>query len=101
LDWNGNSGQPLNYYASDVASLRAMGGDVIPSFGGYSADHGGTEIADSCTNVQAIAADRLRGPAGAGSYPAGLPDTQARCRLLQGCAARVLAPPGRATTLAK
>ena len=34
-----------------------MGGDVIPSFGGYSADHGGTEIADSCTNVQSIAAD--------------------------------------------
>src|SRR6185437_13385298 len=34
-----------------------MGGDVIPSFGGYSADHGGTEFADSCTNVQAIAAD--------------------------------------------
>jgi hypothetical protein len=57
LDWNGNSGQPLNYYASDIASLRAMGGDVIPSFGGYSADHGGTEIADSCTNVQSIAAD--------------------------------------------
>ena len=57
LDWNGNSGQPLNYYVSDIASLRAMGGDVIPSFGGYSADHGGTEIADSCTNVQAIAAD--------------------------------------------
>ena len=49
--------QPLDYYASDIASLRAMGGDVIPSFGGYSADHGGTEIADSCTNVQAIAAD--------------------------------------------
>ena len=30
---------------------------VIPSFGGYSADHGGTEIADSCTNAQSIAAD--------------------------------------------
>ena len=57
LDWNGNSAQPLNYYASDIASLRAAGGDVIPSFGGYSADHGGTEIADSCTNVQSIAAD--------------------------------------------
>jgi len=57
LDWNGNSSQPLNYYAADIASLRAMGGDVIPSFGGYSADHGGTEIADSCTNVQSIAAD--------------------------------------------
>jgi hypothetical protein len=57
LDWNGNSAQPLSYYASDIASLRAMGGDVIPSFGGYSADHGGTEIADSCTNVSQIAAD--------------------------------------------
>jgi hypothetical protein len=57
LDWNGNSSQPLNYYASDIATLRAAGGDVIPSFGGYSADHGGTEIADSCTNVQSIAAD--------------------------------------------
>src|SRR5580700_12213606 len=57
LDWNGNSAQPLNYYASDIAALRGMGGDVIPSFGGYSADHGGTEIADSCTNVQSIAAD--------------------------------------------
>jgi hypothetical protein len=57
LNWNGSSAQPLSYYASDIASLRAMGGDVIPSFGGYSADHGGTEIADSCTNVQSIAAD--------------------------------------------
>jgi hypothetical protein len=57
LDWNGNSAQPLNYYASDIATLRAAGGDVIPSFGGYSADHGGTEIADSCTNVSQIAAD--------------------------------------------
>jgi hypothetical protein len=57
LDWNGNSAQPLNYYAADIASLRAAGGDVIPSFGGYSADHGGTEIADSCKNVNAIAAD--------------------------------------------
>jgi hypothetical protein len=57
LDWNGNASQPLDYYASDIASLRAAGGDVIPSFGGYSADHGGTEIADTCTSVQAIAAD--------------------------------------------
>lgn len=57
LDWNGLSSQPLTYYNSDIASLRAAGGDVIPSFGGYSADHGGTEIADSCTNVQSIAAD--------------------------------------------
>jgi hypothetical protein len=57
LAWNGNSSQPLNYYAADIASLRAAGGDVIPSFGGYSADQGGTEIADSCKDVNAIAAD--------------------------------------------
>ncbi len=57
LDWNGNPSQPLSYYNSDIASLRAMGGDVIPSFGGYSADQGGTEIADSCTSVSQIAAD--------------------------------------------
>jgi len=57
IDWNSNSAQPLNYYNSDITSLRAMGGDVIPTFGGYSADHGGTEIADTCTNVNSIAAD--------------------------------------------
>jgi hypothetical protein len=57
LAWNGLSTQPLNYYATDIAALRATGGDIIPSFGGYSADHNGTEIADSCTNVSTIAAD--------------------------------------------
>jgi hypothetical protein len=57
IDWNSNSAQPLNYYNADIASLRSLGGDVIPTFGGYSADQGGTEIADSCTNVASIAAD--------------------------------------------
>ncbi len=57
INWNSNSSQPLGYYNSDIASLRALGGDVIPTFGGYSADHGGTEIADTCTNVNSIAAD--------------------------------------------
>jgi Glycosyl hydrolases family 18 len=56
LDWNGSSSQPLAYYAADIARLRKMGGDVIPSFGGYSADHDGTEIADSCKSVSKIAA---------------------------------------------
>ena len=32
-----------------------MGGDVIPSLGGFSADEGGTEIGDSCANVNQIA----------------------------------------------
>jgi hypothetical protein len=57
LDWNSSSTMPLNYYNADIASLRALGGDVIPSFGGYSADHSGTEIADACTSVSSIAAD--------------------------------------------
>ena len=57
LAWNGLASQPLNYYAADIAALRGAGGNVIPSFGGYSADQGGTEIADSCTNVNSIAAD--------------------------------------------
>jgi hypothetical protein len=57
LDWNGNAAQPLSYYASDIAALRRAGGDVIPSFGGFSADQGGTEIADSCGSVSQIAAD--------------------------------------------
>jgi hypothetical protein len=56
--WNGNASQPISagVYASDIATLRTMGGDVIPSFGGYSADQGGTEIADSCSDVNQIAA---------------------------------------------
>jgi hypothetical protein len=56
--WNGDAKEPLSggHYLSEIAQVRAMGGDVIPSFGGYSADHGGTEIADSCTSVSKIAA---------------------------------------------
>jgi Glycosyl hydrolases family 18 len=57
LAWNGDKTQtiPAGRYLSDIASLRALGGDVIPSFGGWSADQGGTEIADSCSDVNAIA----------------------------------------------
>jgi hypothetical protein len=56
--WNGDSTQPVSAgrYLSDIASLRALGGDVIPSFGGFSADHSGTELADSCKDVNQIAA---------------------------------------------
>jgi hypothetical protein len=57
LDWNGNSARPLDYYNSDIAALRALGGDVIPSFGGARADSDGREIADSCTSVSQTAAD--------------------------------------------
>jgi hypothetical protein len=58
LAWNGVASQTVasGRYLSDIASLRAAGGDVIPSFGGWSADQGGTEIGDSCKDVNAIAA---------------------------------------------
>jgi len=59
LAWNGDKSQTLasGRYLSDIAALRVMGGDVVPSFGGWSADQGGTEIGDSCKDVNAIAAE--------------------------------------------
>ncbi|MFC5907768.1 carbohydrate binding domain-containing protein [Streptacidiphilus monticola] len=56
--WNGDSSTPLTSanFGSDISALQAAGGDAIPSFGGYTADNTGTEIADSCTNVNSIAA---------------------------------------------
>ena len=71
LDWNGDAAQPLSDYPADIATLRAMGGDVIPSFGGFSADQGGTEIADSCTHVSQIAADYESVITHARRHPAG------------------------------
>jgi hypothetical protein len=58
LAWNGTSTQTVasGRYLSDIATLRGMGGDVVPSFGGWSADQGGTEIGDSCKDVNQIAA---------------------------------------------
>jgi hypothetical protein len=56
LAWNGSKSQTVaaGRYLSDIASLRSIGGDVIPSFGGWSADQGGTEIGDSCSSVASI-----------------------------------------------
>jgi len=51
--WNGSAA--LDRYAADIASLRALGGDVIPSFGGWSADQAGTEVGDSCKDVNTLA----------------------------------------------
>jgi hypothetical protein len=55
--WNGDTTQPIaaSSYGADIAALQARGGNAIPSFGGYSADTTGTELADSCTSVPAIA----------------------------------------------
>jgi hypothetical protein len=57
LGWNGSKTQTIasGRYLSDIAALRGLHGDVVPSFGGWSADQGGTEIGDSCANVNSIA----------------------------------------------
>jgi GH18 family chitinase len=57
LAWNGVKSQTVaqGRYLQDIATLRSTDGDVIPSFGGWSADQGGTEIGDSCKDVGAIA----------------------------------------------
>jgi hypothetical protein len=56
LAWDGDKAQPVSgdRYLAEIATLRAVGGDVIPSLGGWSADQGGTEIGDSCKDVNAI-----------------------------------------------
>ncbi|GLW53466.1 glycosyl hydrolase family 18 protein [Kitasatospora phosalacinea] len=56
--WNGDTSMPVSssVFGADINTIRAGGGDVIPSFGGYTADNTGTEIADSCTDVNQIAA---------------------------------------------
>ncbi|MEU2711384.1 carbohydrate binding domain-containing protein [Streptomyces sp. NPDC007205] len=56
--WNGDTSTPVgsSVFGADVTTIRSRGGDVIPSLGGYAADNGGTEIADSCTNTDSIAA---------------------------------------------
>jgi hypothetical protein len=57
VTWDGSRKQPISAgkYRAQIARLRRDGGDVIPSFGGFSADQGGTEIADSCHSVARIA----------------------------------------------
>jgi hypothetical protein len=56
--WDGNTTQPIaaSSFGADIAAIQARGGNVIPSFGGFTADTTGTELADSCASVPAIAA---------------------------------------------
>jgi hypothetical protein len=55
--WNGDTSEPIaaSTFGSDIAAIQAAGGNVIPSFGGYTADTTDTDIADSCSSVSAIA----------------------------------------------
>jgi len=50
--WNGSQTMDQGYYLSDINNLRAIGGDVIFSFGGWS----GTELGDACTTVSSLQA---------------------------------------------
>ena len=56
--WNGATTTPVarSTFGAEIAEIQAHGGNVIPSFGGYAADTTNTDIADSCTDVNAIAA---------------------------------------------
>jgi hypothetical protein len=55
--WNGNTSMPIAHrtFGWQIAKLQSIGGNAIPSFGGFTADTTGTDIADSCTNVNRIA----------------------------------------------
>jgi hypothetical protein len=58
--WNGSTATPISAtaagsFGADIAAIQRAGGNVIPSFGGYTADTTNTELADSCTDVHAIA----------------------------------------------
>lgn len=55
--WDGDTSQPIaaTSFGSDIAAIQRAGGNVIPSFGGFTADTTGTELADSCSSVQDIA----------------------------------------------
>jgi hypothetical protein len=55
--WNGDTSTPVSSstFGSDIGAIQAHGGNVIPSFGGYTADTTDTDIADSCSSVSGIA----------------------------------------------
>lgn len=62
LLWNGDPGMPIaqSTFGADITTIRSRGGDIIPSLGGFTADSTGTELADSCTNVNSIASEFQR-----------------------------------------
>jgi hypothetical protein len=57
LTWDGSQSADSPAYQSEIGQLKQQGGNVALTFGGQSAGSNGTEIADSCTDVSAIAAD--------------------------------------------
>ena len=56
--WDGSTSAPVSWadYGADIAAIRAAGGNVAVSFGGYGADHSGQDIADACPDAAKVAA---------------------------------------------
>jgi chitinase len=50
--WSGSAPIERMYFMDDLAKLRALGGDVIVSFGGAA----GVELAEACPDVESLAA---------------------------------------------
>lgn len=50
--WDGSHLMSENYYASEINTIRAAGGDVIITFGGWS----GYDLATACTTVSSLQA---------------------------------------------
>jgi hypothetical protein len=57
LTWDGSQSADSVSDQSEIGQLKQQGGNVALAFGGQSAGDNGTEIADSCSSVSAIAAD--------------------------------------------
>jgi hypothetical protein len=57
LTWDGSQSADSPLYQSEIGQLKQQDGNVALAFGGQSAGDNGTEIADSCSSVSALAAD--------------------------------------------
>jgi Glycosyl hydrolases family 18 len=57
LTWDGSQSADSPSYQSEIGQLKQQGGNVALTFGGQSSGNNGTEIADSCPSVSALAAD--------------------------------------------
>jgi hypothetical protein len=57
LTWDGSQSADSAADKSEIGLLKQRGGNVALTFGGQSAGNNGTEIADACSDVSAIAAD--------------------------------------------
>ena len=54
--WSRTPAQPAGKtYTAGIAAVQAAGGNIVPSFGGASADSADEELADSCHSAAAIA----------------------------------------------